>query len=208
MSSEVAPRARRTGGVLACCATAAVLAVAIPAASGAAATPSSGSSGGSTGATPRSGMPVTSPKTPIGAEALYSWTRKATAATAESKLEIGVTRKGEVGSFLLKANLTCNGNYEEPVEVQYLKLQKFRPLVKQGRFRILQLAVVPARNPKTHISELLTGSIELLVVLESKQRVSGWVDAVIPAKSHKIGRCHGGFAYEAQAEPSSMRVKT
>lgn len=208
MSSEVAPRARRSGGVLACCATAAVLAVAIPAASGAPATPSPGSPGGSTGATPRTGIPVTAPKTPVGAEVLYSWSRKATAATAESKLEIGVTRKGEVGSFLLKTSLTCNGNYEEPVEVQYLKLQRFRPLVKQGRFRILQLAVVPARNPTTHTSELLTGRVELLVVLESKRRISGWVDAVIPAKSGKIGRCQGGFAYEAEAEPSSMRVKT
>ena len=203
MSSEARPRARRTGGVLACWVTVAALAVVIPAASGAAAPPSPASSGGSTGATPRTGMPVTSPKAPGGAEALYSWSRKATAATAESKVEIGITRKGEVGSFLLKTSLACKGNYEEPVDVQYLKLQRFRPLVKQGRFRILQLAVVPARNPRTHTSELLTGSIELLVVLESKHRVSGWVDAVIPAKSGRIGRCQGGFAYEAQAAGGS-----
>jgi hypothetical protein len=73
-------------------------------------------------------------------------------------------------------------------------------LVKQGRFRILQLAVVPAQSPKSHPSALLTGRIELLVVLESKLRISGWLDAVIPAKSGKIGRCMEAFAYEAQAE--------
>jgi hypothetical protein len=203
MFSEARPRTRRTAGALACCVTATALAIAIPAASGATATSPPASSGGSTGTTPRTGTPVTSPKAPAGAEALYSWSRKATATTAESKVEIGVTRKGDVGSFLLKTSLACNGNYEEPVAIRYLKLQRFPPLVKQGRFRILQLAVVPARNPRTHTSALLTGRIELLVVLESKQRVSGWVDAVIPAKSGKIGRCQGGFAYEAQAAAGS-----
>ena len=198
MSNEPAPRSRNAGA-FACCVTVAVLAIVIRAASGAAATPSPGSPGGSPAATPPSAMPIASPKIPKGPDALYGWSRKATPTTAEAKVEIGVTRKGEVGSFLLKTSLACNGKYEEPVEVQYLKLQKSPPLVKQGRFRILQLAVVPARNPKTHPSALLTGRIELLVVLESKQRVSGWVDAVIPAKSGRIGRCKGAFAYEAQA---------
>jgi hypothetical protein len=199
MSGEARPRARTTVGALACCITAAVLSIAIPAASGATATPTPASPGGSTGATPDTGTPGSPPQAPAGGEVLYRWSQLATATTAESKVEIGITRKREVGSFLLKTTLACNGNYEEPVEVQYLKLQRFPPLVKQGRFRILQLAVVPARNPKTHTSELLTGKIELLVVLKSKQRLSGWVDTVIPTKSRTIGRCRGAFAYEAQA---------
>jgi hypothetical protein len=198
MSNEPVRRGRSTGA-FAFCVTVAALVVGVRAGSGAAATPSPVSPGGSPVAAPHSAMPLASPKTPKGPDALYSWARKATPTTVEARVEIGITRKGEVDSFLLKTSLACRGKYEEPVEVRYVKLQRFPPLVKQGRFRILQLAVVPAQNPKTHSSALLTGRIELLVVLESKQRISGWLDAVIPAKSSKIGRCTGAFAYEAQA---------